>query len=128
MSGHCEDRVRDGPASGEEGSKGRNKLDCIRAHMMHACACDARDLWANRGGVQVDYVRRSRRSFIELTFKKLDLPRSSPHEDSSEACQHAAVLRLRPGCLVISSDTMFLLISFRKSTPPQNHQLIVDFY
>jgi hypothetical protein len=26
----CEDRVRDGPASGEKGSKGRNYLDCIR--------------------------------------------------------------------------------------------------
>ena len=25
----CEDRVRDGPASGGKGSKGRNSLDCI---------------------------------------------------------------------------------------------------
>ena len=28
----CEDRVRDGPASGEKGSKGRNYLDCIRGN------------------------------------------------------------------------------------------------
>ena len=27
---HCEDRVRDGPASGEKGSKVRNWLDCIQ--------------------------------------------------------------------------------------------------
>ena len=26
----CEDRVLDGPASGEKGSNGRSKLDCIR--------------------------------------------------------------------------------------------------
>jgi len=29
-SGGCEDRVLDGPALGEKGSKGRNQLDCIR--------------------------------------------------------------------------------------------------
>ena len=27
---YCENRVLDGLASGEKGSKGRNKLDCIR--------------------------------------------------------------------------------------------------
>ena len=26
----CEDRVLDGPASGDKGSKGMNQLDCIR--------------------------------------------------------------------------------------------------
>ena len=32
---HCEDRVRDGPASGKKGSKGRNYLDCIRGNGLH---------------------------------------------------------------------------------------------
>jgi len=31
----CEDRVRDGPASGEKGSKGRKYLDCIRDNGLH---------------------------------------------------------------------------------------------
>ena len=31
----CEDRVRDGPASGGKGSKGRNYLDCIRGNGLH---------------------------------------------------------------------------------------------
>ena len=32
----CEDRVLDGPASGEKGSKGRNELDCIRGKGVRA--------------------------------------------------------------------------------------------
>ena len=32
----CKDRVLDGPASGEEGSKGRNWLDCIRGKGVRA--------------------------------------------------------------------------------------------
>ena len=32
---NCEDWVRDGPASGEKGSKGRNYLDCIRGNGLH---------------------------------------------------------------------------------------------
>ena len=35
VTGVCEDRVRDGPASGGKGSKGRNYLDCIRGNGLH---------------------------------------------------------------------------------------------
>ena len=45
-----------------------------------------------------------------------------------EAQTPAARRCLRVHCGAILSDTMYLLISFRKSTPPQNRQLIVYFY
>ena len=35
-AGPCEDRVLDGPASWEKGSKGRNWLDCIRGKGVRA--------------------------------------------------------------------------------------------
>ena len=41
----CEDRILDGPVSGEKGSKGRSLLDCIRGKGETTCSTASDLIW-----------------------------------------------------------------------------------